>query len=80
MKSVPYDPQKALLVDHPPSGDRWIHEIKLDGFRRGIFVENHSVHIVSRRGTTYTSEFPEIVEAAKKLGAKSVVLDGEMRA
>jgi bifunctional non-homologous end joining protein LigD len=73
-----YDPQKALLVDRPPVGDRWIHEIKLDGFRMGVFVDRGNVQIISRRGTIYTSEFPEIVEAAKKITATSTVLDGEI--
>jgi bifunctional non-homologous end joining protein LigD len=78
VKSLRYDPQKALLVDRPPVGDRWIHEIKLDGFRMGVFVDRGAVDIVSRRGTTYTSEFPEIVAAARNLKAKSAVLDGEI--
>jgi bifunctional non-homologous end joining protein LigD len=73
-----YLPQKALLVDRPPAGDRWIHEIKLDGFRMGLFIDGRSVHIVSRRGTSYTTEFPEIVAAARKLKLRSAVLDGEV--
>src|SRR5690348_8909985 len=73
-----YLPQKALLVDHPPPGDRWIHEIKLDGFRMGVFLERGKVRIISRRGTDYTLEFPEIVASAKKLKAKNALLDGEI--
>jgi bifunctional non-homologous end joining protein LigD len=26
-------PQLSLLVEKPPSGPEWVHEIKLDGFR-----------------------------------------------
>ena len=33
-----YEPQKAVLVAEPPTGDRWLHEIKLDGFRMGVLV------------------------------------------
>lgn len=74
-----YDPQKALLVDQPPTGNRWIHEIKLDGFRMGVFVGPRGrVRIISRRGTEYTTEFPEIVAAAKALRVKSALLDGEV--
>ncbi|MFN2635598.1 MAG: DNA ligase D [Gemmatimonadaceae bacterium] len=78
VKSPRYDPQKALLVDRPPVGERWIHEIKLDGFRMGVFLRRGSVDIVSRRGTTYTREFPEIVAAARRIKARSAVLDGEL--
>ena len=73
-----YRPQKALLVDNPPAGSRWIHELKLDGFRMGLFVDRRSVRIISRRGTDYTLEFPEIVAAARKLKVKDALIDGEI--
>jgi len=73
-----YKPQKALLVDHPPVGDRWIHELKLDGFRMGVFIDRGKVRIISRRGTDYTLEFPEITAAAKKLKLREALLDGEI--
>src|SRR3954464_5036353 len=78
MKTTEYQPQKALLVDRPPSGDRWIHEIKLDGFRMGVLIKGSRVRIISRRGTEYTSEFPEIIEAARKLRTRDALLDGEL--
>src|SRR2546423_1602091 len=75
---IHYRPQKALLVDHPPAGSRWIHEIKLDGFRMGVFVERGKIRIISRRGTDYTLEFPEIVASAKNLKTRDALLDGEI--
>ena len=77
-----YDPQQALLVAEPPTGGGWLHELKLDGFRMGVFVTGRGkarrVRIISRRGTDYTADFPEIAAAAMKLTAKAVVLDGEV--
>ena len=78
MKISDYRPQKALLVSTPPPGDRWIHEIKLDGFRMGLFLDRGQVRIISRRGTEYTGEFPEILAAARKLNAEQALLDGEI--
>lgn len=78
MKPSQYNPQKALLVDHPPAGDHWLHELKLDGYRMGLFLTGKSVRLVSRRGTEYTDDFPEIVAAARKLRTKTAVLDGEI--
>ncbi|HEY4735194.1 MAG TPA: DNA ligase D [Gemmatimonadaceae bacterium] len=78
MKISEYRPQKALLVDHPPTGNRWIHEIKLDGFRMGLLISRGNARIISRRGTEYTREFPEIVAAARKLKTRNAVLDGEI--
>src|SRR4051812_9804447 len=65
-------------MDSPPVGERWIHEIKLDGFRMGLLVHRGSVRIISRRGNDYTRDFPEIVAAAKKLRAEIALLDGEI--
>ena len=77
-----YDPQQALLVAEPPKGDRWVHEIKLDGFRMGVFVagrgKTRGARIISRKGTDYTAEFPEIVAAAVELPARAALLDGEI--
>ena len=73
-----YRPQKALLVDRPPAGDRWIHELKLDGFRMGVLISRRGVRIISRRGIDYTAEFPEIVAAARRLKTRNAVLDGEI--
>jgi len=73
-----YDPQKALLVDRPPTGDRWLHELKLDGFRMGVVIAGKRVRIISRRGTEYTDAYPEIVAAARALKVKDAVLDGEV--
>jgi bifunctional non-homologous end joining protein LigD len=75
---VKYEPQKALLADRPPAGNRWIHEIKLDGFRMGLFINRSSTTLISRRGTSYTSEFPEISAAARRLKVREAVLDGEI--
>jgi len=73
-----YRPQKALLVDEPPEGDAWIHELKLDGYRVGVVIANKRVRLLSRRGTEYTDEFPEIVAAARRLRVREAVIDGEV--
>jgi len=74
-----YDPQQALLVTEPPAGDRWLHEIKLDGFRMGVIVagrgKTRDARIISRKGTDYTAEFPEIVEAAMELPVRTAILE-----
>jgi ATP-dependent DNA ligase len=77
-----YDRQQALLVAEPPKGDRWVHEIKLDGFRMGVFVaglgKTRGARILSRKGTDYTAEFAEIVAAAVELPVRDALLDGEV--
>ena len=67
-----------MLVATPPTGDRWIHELKLDGFRMGVLISPGDVRIISRNDNDYTNQFPEVAEAARKLAVKQAVLDGEV--
>src|SRR5690349_15517369 len=77
-----YDPQKAVLVAEPPSGPRWIHELKLDGYRMGVFLErrgkSRDVRIVSRNGNDFTAAYPEVARSALALPCDTAALDGEV--
>src|SRR5688500_2137392 len=42
-------PQLATLVDKPPAGDAWFHELKLDGYRLVCHLERGSVRSEERR-------------------------------
>jgi bifunctional non-homologous end joining protein LigD len=78
MASAEYVPQLATLTTTPPSGDEWIHEIKLDGYRVGCLISGGRIKLVSRRGLNWTSKFPEIVDALRSLGLKEALIDGEL--
>jgi len=73
-----YAPQLATLVDEPPQGDRWLHEIKFDGYRIGCLITNGTVRLITRKGNDWTDQFPEIVAAARKLNVRDAVIDGEV--
>ena len=73
-----YSAQLAQLVSKPPSGAAWIHELKLDGYRIAVAKEGASVELISRRGTKWTADFPELAASAKKLPAGSALIDGEI--
>jgi len=74
----PYRPQLALLVDEPPEGDEWIHEVKYDGYRIGCAIEGGRATLWSRRGKDWTLEFPEVAAAALELPVRTALLDGEV--
>ena len=75
---VDYEPQLTALVDTPPAGDEWLHEIKYDGYRIGCLIENGRVRLLTRNGQNYTAALPEVVAAAKTLGVSDALLDGEV--
>ena len=78
MGSSPFiPPQLATLVDAPPLGDEWLHEVKFDGYRMECIKEGGRVRLLSRRGNDWTARFPAIVAAARRLKPRRVILDGE---
>ncbi|MEP6915629.1 MAG: non-homologous end-joining DNA ligase [Acidobacteriota bacterium] len=74
----PYKPQLAKLVKDPPEGPDWIHEMKFDGYRIGCRIAGDAVTLISRNGKDWTGSFPEICEAARKLGTRRALIDGEV--
>ena len=70
----------AMVVEAPPDGDEWLHEIKHDGYRIVARLEEGEVRLVSRNGKDWTKEFPEIARAVLRLPAGTALLDGEVAA
>jgi len=69
-------PQLAKLVDRPPNGDGWGHELKLDGYRLQLRVDNGKATLKTRKGLDWTTKFPQIAASAKTL--PDCMLDGEV--
>ena len=68
----------ATLVDHPPAGDQWLHEIKFDGYRMLSRIDKAACRVVSRNGKDWTAAFPAIVDALRRLPVRSAWIDGEI--
>ncbi|HEY9504173.1 MAG TPA: non-homologous end-joining DNA ligase, partial [Pyrinomonadaceae bacterium] len=71
-------PQLATLVDKPPAGDAWFHELKLDGYRLLCHVDHGQVKFWTFRRSRGTAKFPVLGKAVKALRLKSAILDGEI--
>ena len=69
-------PQLARLVDRPPAGPGWSHEIKFDGYRAQLRVANGAVTLKTRKGLDWTAKFSAIAAAAARL--PDCILDGEV--
>lgn len=73
------EPQLATLVKAAPTGKRWLHEIKLDGYRLQARIDAGKVTLLTRTGLDWTHKFgKEIVDALKGLPLQTAVLDGEI--
>ncbi|MCS4096692.1 bifunctional non-homologous end joining protein LigD [Rhizobium sp. BK176] len=71
------EPCLALLKPRPPVGPDWLYEIKWDGYRIAVHLNNGNVRILTRGGHDWTRRFPAIEADAKRLGVGSAILDGE---
>jgi ATP-dependent DNA ligase len=71
--STPLSPQLALSRKELPAGERWVYEVKLDGFRCLAFVDGPETFLQSRNGRPLGRYFPELVFPPGRY-----VLDGEI--
>jgi ATP-dependent DNA ligase len=71
-------PQLAVLIDKPPAGDAWLHEIKLDGYRTAARIEAGKARMLTRKGLDWTERFAPVAQALIKLTPRAAYLDGEI--
>ena len=73
------EPQLATLTDKPPIGSRWIHEIKFDGYRLQVRIDNGRVTLITRGGLDWTERFGKmVIDAFSALPIKQALIDSEL--
>jgi bifunctional non-homologous end joining protein LigD len=71
------EPCDPTLRANPPRGDGWAYEIKADGYRAQLHLSDGRVTAYSRTGYDWSEQFASIVAAARRLKARSAIIDGE---
>jgi bifunctional non-homologous end joining protein LigD len=69
-------PQLATLKTKVPAGDRWLHEIKFDGYRVQVHLNKGKKRVFTRNGLDWTKRFSVIAGALDIPG--QAILDGEV--
>ncbi|MET3335267.1 MULTISPECIES: DNA ligase D [Bradyrhizobium] len=69
-------PQLCTSVERPPGGEGWCHEIKFDGYRVQLRVEDGKATLKTRKGLDWTDKFASIANEAAAL--PDVMIDGEI--
>lgn len=69
--------QLATLVTEPPQEEKWIHEVKYDGYRLLCFVMDKKATLLTRNGHDWTSKFKFLKEEIEALPVQNAVFDGE---
>ncbi len=72
-------PMLATLSKAPPAGERWLHEVKLDGYRIEALIADGRVRLLTRAGLDWTDRLgTALAEALQTLPARSAIIDGEL--
>jgi bifunctional non-homologous end joining protein LigD len=71
-------PQLATLVAEAPTGDDWVHEIKLDGYRMLARCEKGRVAWITRGGHDWSERVPSLSRELASLALPGALLDGEL--
>src|SRR6187399_3151555 len=72
------EPALATSIEKVPSGNRWLHEIKFDGYRVQLHLVNEAVTVFTRRGNDWTKRFKKVAADAWHIAAGSAIIDGEI--
>jgi bifunctional non-homologous end joining protein LigD len=71
-------PMLAQSGELPRDEAAWGFEVKWDGIRTILFCDHGHMALQGRNGTDFTGRYPEVRELARELGARRLVLDGEI--
>ena len=71
-------PALATKIDQPPAGDRWLHEIKFDGYRVQLHIVNGDIKCSRGAATIGRSGFARSRRMRMWSMPKSAIIDGEI--
>ena len=72
------EPALASLAEGAPLGDRWLHEVKFDGYRLLARLDRGRVKLLTRSGLDWTTKFTSVRDALEVFPAVTAFLDGEV--
>src|SRR5690606_6753963 len=79
MNNLPHHPTiQPVLVDTPPTGDCWLHEIKYNGYRTQLAIWSGHARAYTRAGHDWTAKYAPLCRDAEGLPVLSALIDGEV--
>src|SRR4051795_10878653 len=72
------EPALATSIEKVPSGARWVHEIKFDGYRVQVHLRDTAGKVFTRRGNDWTNRFKKVASDAWHVSPGSAIIDGEV--
>lgn len=72
------EPMAPALMEEPPAGNGWLHEIKHDGYRTQLHIQPSGIRAYTRNAFDWTTRYMPVIEAARSIQCTSAIIDGEM--
>lgn len=70
-------PMEPELVEQPPKGDGWSHEVKFDGYRTELIRDVDVIRLYTKTGIGWTAKYRPLAEEAAALDAESFIIEAE---
>jgi DNA ligase D-like protein (predicted ligase)/DNA ligase D-like protein (predicted polymerase)/DNA ligase D-like protein (predicted 3'-phosphoesterase) len=75
---APVNPMLARPAEKPPDSPDYVYEVKWDGIRALVSLDEGVITIRGRNGMDFTKQFPELLVPEQALRATSGLFDGEI--
>ena len=72
------EPCLPSKTSKPPTCGRWLHEIKIDGYRLLPHRGTDGVRLITRHGIDLSHRYPDVGAAIVSLRCTSCIIDGEI--
>ncbi len=72
------EPMLPSAVEKAPSSADWVHEVKYDGYRVQVRIENGKAMLLTRQGLDWTERFTGLSDVVAQLPVKSALIDAEV--
>ncbi|TIT80517.1 MAG: ATP-dependent DNA ligase [Mesorhizobium sp.] len=70
-------PMEPELVEQPPIGGEWTHEVKFDGYRTQLIKDADGIRLYTKTGIDWTAKYRPLAEEAASLDAESFIIEAE---
>src|SRR5690242_8666624 len=70
-------PIEPELVEQPPKGGEWGHEVTFDGYRTQVIKDADGIRFYTKNGFDWTAKYRPLADEAKTIDAQSFIIEGE---
>lgn len=73
------EPQLATATERPAADPKkWLHEIKLDGYRTMAHIADGATRLITRSGLDWTKRYGTLPMSFRRLPCSEAIIDGEI--